>query len=84
LNPAKRTAEPRGSAIFVRFGASRSKSPTPSHIAYHGRDGNSKKGYWTRIGAAWAHADGHGFNIQIKTTPLDGRIALRIASEQIK
>ena len=55
---------------------------TPSHIAYHVRNGNSEKGYWTRIGAAWAHADGNGFNIQIETLPLDGRITLRIASEK--
>jgi len=33
-------------------------SKTPTHVAYHVKDGNSGKGYWTRIGAAWAHADG--------------------------
>ena len=55
---------------------------SPSHIAYHVRNGNSDKGYWTRIGAAWAHADGNGFNIQIETLPLDGRITLRVASEK--
>jgi len=38
--------------------------------------------FWTRIGAAWTHADGNGFNIQIETLPLDGRITLRIASEK--
>src|ERR1035438_1941539 len=27
-------------------------SKTPNHIAYHVRNGNSDKGYWTRIGAA--------------------------------
>ena len=57
-------------------------SKTPSHIAYHVKDGNSGKGYWTRIGAAWAHADGNGFNIQIEALPLDGRISLRVASEK--
>ncbi len=55
---------------------------SPSHIAYHLRNGNSEKGFWTRIGAAWAHGDGNGFNIQIETMPLDGRITLRIASEK--
>jgi hypothetical protein len=57
-------------------------SKTPSHIAYHVRNREGSKGYWTRIGAAWAHADGCGFNIQIETLPLDGRITLRIASEK--
>lgn len=60
-----------------------SKTKTPSHIVYHVRDGGQdKKGFWTRIGAAWAHADGKGFNIQIETVPLDGRITLRVASEK--
>ena len=54
----------------------------PSHIVYHVRDRNGQKGFWTRIGAAWAHADGQGFNIQIECVPLDGRIALRVASEK--
>jgi len=35
-------------------------------------------------GSAWAHADGNGFNIQLETVPLDGRIALRVASEKAK
>lgn len=55
----------------------------PSHVAYHVRDGkNGGKGFWTRIGSAWAHADGNGFNIQIECVPLDGRISLRVASEK--
>jgi hypothetical protein len=40
--------------------------------------------YWIRIGSAWAWADGNGFNIQLETVPLDGRIALRVASEKTK
>jgi hypothetical protein len=57
-------------------------SKPPSHIAYHVRDTEDGKGFWTRIGAAWAHADGKGFNIQIETVPLDGRINLRIKSDK--
>ena len=38
----------------------------------------------SRIGSAWAHADGNGFNIQLETVPLDGRVALRIATEKNK
>jgi hypothetical protein len=34
----------------------------PSHVAYHVRDrGEGQKSFWTRIGSAWAHADGKGF-----------------------
>ena len=28
------------------------------------------------------HADGNGFNIQIDTAPLDGRLSLRVPSER--
>ncbi len=60
-------------------------SRTPSHIVYHVRDvgnGENKKSFWTRIGSAWAHADGKGFNAQVECVPLDGRITLRVASEK--
>jgi hypothetical protein len=56
-------------------------SKAPSHVVYHVRE-NDDKGYWTRIGAAWAHKDGKGFNVQIETVPLSGRITLRVASEK--
>ncbi|MBC7816371.1 MAG: hypothetical protein IAG10_05710 [Planctomycetaceae bacterium] len=55
---------------------------TPTHVAYQVRDREGKKGFWTRIGSAWAHTDGQGFNIQLECVPLDGRITLRVASEK--
>ncbi|HUQ71448.1 MAG TPA: hypothetical protein VM165_18110 [Planctomycetaceae bacterium] len=54
----------------------------PSHSVYHVRDRNGQPGIWTRIGAAWAHNDGQGFNLQIDCVPLDGRITLRVATEK--
>jgi hypothetical protein len=57
-------------------------SKAPSHIAYQVRDREGRKGYWTRIGSAWAHNDGKGFNVQLDVVPLDGRITLRVASEK--
>ncbi len=55
-------------------------SNQPTHIVYHVREGNDfNKGYWTRVGAAWAHQDGKGFNVQLTLTPLDGRLVLRTA-----
>ena len=53
----------------------------PSHAVYHIND-RGEKSFWTRIGSAWQHTDGKGFNVQIDCVPLDGRIALRIASEK--
>ncbi len=58
-----------------------STSKAPTHSVYHVRDRNGQKGFWTRIGAAWAHTDGKGFNVQVDCVPLDGRITIRIASE---
>ena len=57
-------------------------SKRPSHVAYQVRDREGKKGYWTRIGSAWAHNDGKGFNIQVEVVPLDGKIVLRVESEK--
>lgn len=54
----------------------------PSHAAYQVRDRAGGKGFWSRIGSAWAHADGKGFNIQIDVVPLDGRISLRLVSDK--
>lgn len=55
-------------------------SKAPAYHAYHVRDGKDK-GFFTKIGAAWPHKDGKGFNIQIDMVPLDGKIALRAMSE---
>jgi hypothetical protein len=38
---------------------------------------DGKKGRaWTRIGVAFPHKDGTGFNIEVHSFPLDGRIVL--------
>ena len=34
--------------------------------------------FWLRIGAAWANKDGKGFNVQLDSLPLDGRLVLRV------
>ena len=54
---------------------------SPTHIAYQVREGKDK-GFWTRIGAAWQHKDGKGFNIQLDCMPFDGSISLRVATEK--
>ncbi len=56
-------------------------SKAPTHIAYTVRDLDKDRSFWTRIGSAWAHADGNGFNIQVEALPLDGRITLRVATD---
>lgn len=54
----------------------------PTHIAYQVRDREGDKGFFIRIGAAWPHKDGNGFNIQLDAVPLDGRVTLRVRSEK--
>ena len=58
-----------------------SAAKAPSHVAYQVRDREGGKGFWTRIGSAWPHADCQGFTVQIDAVPLDGRITLRVLSE---
>lgn len=40
-------------------------------------EGEGKKAFWTRIGAAWAHDDGEGFTIKLTCVPLEGRMVVR-------
>lgn len=63
--------------------ATATSSPkAPTHVAYQVRDREGGKSFWTRIGSAWPHGDGQGFNIQLECVPLDGRITLRVASDK--
>jgi hypothetical protein len=57
-------------------------SKSPSHIVYHVRDRKGASSIFTRIGAAWPHKDGKGFNIEIAVVPIDGRLSLRIATDK--
>lgn len=59
----------------------KNNAKAPTHIAYQVSNRGEGKSFWTRIGAAWANADGKGFNIQLEAVPLDGRITLRVPSE---
>ena len=36
-----------------------------------------KKADWNRIGVAFPHADGKGFNVELQALPVDGKIVLR-------
>jgi hypothetical protein len=69
--------------VFMSNTNTSTTSKSPTHVAYQVRDrGQGQKGFWTRIGSAWAHTDGQGFNIQLECVPLDGRITLRSVSDK--
>ena len=55
------------------------KKNSPTHFVYHVREGakDGDKSFWTRIGAAWPHNDGKGFNLQLDCIPLTGRLTVR-------
>lgn len=38
---------------------------------------NNEDSFWTRIGSAWAHKDGKGYNIVLSALPINGRIVMR-------
>ncbi len=55
----------------------------PTHIVYHvkdvdGSDGESR-GYWTRVGAAWANKDAKGMSLVLDLLPVDGKLVVRTA-----
>ncbi len=56
---------------------------TPTHIVYHVKDienNDDSRSIWTKIGAAWPHKDGKGWNITLDgLLPLDGRLVMREA-----
>ena len=55
-------------------------SKRPTHTAYSVREyqkNGQKESDWTRIGVAWAHRDGDGFDIILEALPINGRVALR-------
>lgn len=62
-------------------------SNKPAFIIYFVENFETKDGEksrWTRIGAAWAHEDGKGFNPQFDLYPsatAKGRIVMRDAAE---
>ena len=57
----------------------------PTHNAYQVRNfksGGKDRSSWTKIGSAWAHDDGQGFNIRLTALPIDGNVTLRTVKEK--
>ena len=51
---------------------------SPDFIAYSVRDrGDDKDAAWNRVGAAWGHRDGKGYDLSLDAVPVDGRVTLR-------
>ncbi|MBK5956696.1 hypothetical protein CCR97_00390 [Rhodoplanes elegans] len=52
------------------------RNKRPSHAVYV-VEGEGESAYWTKVGAAWEHDDGDGFNIALTAVPLTGRLVVR-------
>jgi len=48
------------------------------------RDGQGDKSYFNKVGAAFEHKDGQGFNIVLDAVPVDGRVTLRTPKERLQ
>jgi hypothetical protein len=37
----------------------------------------TEKSNWTRVGVAFAHKDGNGFNVELRAMPVSGKLVIR-------
>ncbi|MBL27243.1 MAG: hypothetical protein CMM50_06815 [Rhodospirillaceae bacterium] len=56
----------------------------PSHYAYQVNEGQDGKSFFNKVGAAFAHKDGQGFNVLLDSVPVDGRVTLRTPQERLQ
>ncbi len=53
--------------------ATEKNSKLPTHYLYAvTKRSDDDKGFWTRIGAAWANSDGKGFSVSLELMPMNG------------
>lgn len=52
----------------------------PSHGVFV-VEGEGEKAFWTKVGCAWLHRDGDGFNVSLSALPLNGRLVIRTRKE---
>ncbi|MET4802836.1 hypothetical protein [Bradyrhizobium sp. LB11.1] len=61
----------------------RTQKSRPTHSVFV-VEGEGDSAFWTKIGAAWAHEDGEGYNITLTAMPLNGRLVVRTAKTNDK
>jgi hypothetical protein len=54
------------------------RNQKPTHTVYV-VEGEGEKAFWTKVGAAWAHEDGQGYNVSLTAMPVNGRLVVRTA-----
>ncbi len=53
------------------------RKPTTRPHGVYVVDGEGETAFWTKLGAAWPHEDGRGFNVTLTAMPLTGRLVIR-------
>lgn len=43
---------------------------------------DGRNSVWSKIGAAWSHKDGQGYEIRMDALPVDGRVVLRTVKDK--
>lgn len=59
----------------------------PTHIAYAVRNfekDDKADSSWSRIGVAFEHKDGKGFDVTLDAVPVSGRVVLRVNEPKAK
>lgn len=59
------------------------KSGGRDYDAYAVRNDREGNGHFHKIGAAFAHKDGEGFDIDMVATPTNGRLTLRTPKDRL-
>lgn len=59
----------------------RNTTSRPTHNVYV-VEGEGENAFWTKVGAAWQHADGEGLNLTLTALPLNGRLVIRTPKAQ--
>lgn len=53
----------------------------PSHGVYV-VEGEGENAFWVKVGCAWSHADGEGYNVTLTALPVNGRLVIRTRRER--
>jgi hypothetical protein len=43
---------------------------------------SEKRAMWNKVGSAWLHKDGKGFNVQLESLPVNGRLVIRVNDKE--
>lgn len=55
----------------------------PTHAIYNVIENpNGEKPFWNKLGSAWPHKDGLGFNLKLDAIPLTGSMVIRVQTDK--